>query len=96
VDSRTEKRVTEAHSAIDALVEALRLDAEQHDFRIASLVHEVQGLRTENETLKRQIDALNYQIELLQGADAAKKAEKAAKKAAKAQAQAQAQDVDAP
>lgn len=87
MDSRTEKRVAEAHEAIDSLVETLRLDAEQHDFRIAQLVHEVKELRTENEALK-------YQVELLQSADAAKKAEKAAKKAAKAQAQAK--DVDAP
>ena len=76
MDKKSEKAVVSAHEAVDALVEALRLDAEQHDFRIAQLMHEVHALRTEN-------DALKYQVEVLQAAETAKQAAKAAKKASK-------------
>lgn len=76
MDKKSEKAVVAAHEALDALVEALRLDAEQHDFRIAQLMHAMQALRLEN-------DALKYQVEVLQAAEAAKQAAKASKKAAK-------------
>lgn len=78
MDSKTEKAVSNAHTAIDTLVEALRLDAEQHDFRIAALVHEVGELRRENKQLQEELKALREAEE----ADKAAKAEKRAKKKA--------------
>lgn len=78
MDSKTEKAVANAHTAIDTLVEALRLDAEQHDFRIASLIHEVMELRRENAQLREELKAVREADE----ADKAVKAEKKAKKKA--------------
>lgn len=62
MDLKTEKAIVSAHAAVDALVDALRLDAEQHDFRIASLIHEVTTLRQENAELKALLQAAQEQI----------------------------------